>query len=147
MSKKGFACSTSAGRLRPEMLRSAPISRIGSSVVLYRKIYNPFLVESLKIGYLNFSPITEDVLQRRRRRRVEVIDPSVDTDLLSRKVCVSKAHYLLAQIFGNDQLKQLLRVAAGDHDFDTLLAMKELIASFEDEMESMESLLKLSPNP
>ena len=75
------------------------------------------------------------------------LDSSVDIGILSRKVCVSKAHSLLARIFGSDQFNQLLLLDDGDYDFDTQLYRQELIASFANDVESLESLLKLSPNP
>lgn len=85
----------------------------------------------------------EDATRLRDIEYVAVLDPSLDTNLLARTVCVAKAHSLLDQIFRSDQFHQLISDAYCAPAKQ--LAIEELVASFEDDVNSMKSLLKLSP--
>lgn len=76
--------------------------------------------------------------------QVAYLDPSLDVNLFSRTVCVTKAHSLLYKIFSSDQFNQLKDDA--DCTTDMLLAICELLDSFADNVHSLE-YFDVSPFP
>ena len=85
----------------------------------------------------------EEVEQLRLLEHLAVLDPSVDTTLVARTICILKAFRVLGKIFSSDQFKQMKDGV--DYDKAQLSIMHELLVTFEEDVKSFGAVLKTFP--